>query len=42
MTISKADLGLLSGILGGLSALGLDSATALARIGAFLAGRMTR
>lgn len=42
MTISKTDLGLVMGVLGCLSALGVDSAGAVALIGAFLLGRMTR
>jgi hypothetical protein len=42
VTVSKADLGLVLGALGALAALGIDSVAAVALIGAFLLGRVTR
>lgn len=42
MSVSKADLGLLLGALGGLSALGVKSIGAVALVAAFLLGRATR
>ena len=42
MNVSKADLSLVLGLLGALSALGVESAFALGLIGAFLMGRATR
>jgi hypothetical protein len=42
MSLSKADLGLLLGTLGGLQTLGLARTTALLVVVAFLLGRLSR